>query len=129
MTAPRSLIMTLPPFQGGVRHMARVMADRLRRAGHEVTIAYYATFRHAPDLVAPIWRAVLGKRPATGLGQCFDDNPSIAVGCWLPELEFTHYLPSPGWSELIGAHDHHVVVGGTVMLSNPPTVIGRPHLV
>ncbi len=66
MTARRSLILTLPPFQGGVRHMVRVMADRLRRAGDDVTIAYYATFSHAPELIAPSWRVVLGKRPATG---------------------------------------------------------------
>ncbi len=121
--------MTLPPFQGGVRHMVRVMADRLRQAGDDVTIAYYATFSHAPKLVAPSWRAVLGKRPATGPGQCFDGIPATAVGCWLPELEFSYYRPSRGWSELIRAHDRHVVVGGTVLLSNPPTALGVAHLV
>jgi glycosyltransferase involved in cell wall biosynthesis len=135
MTARRTLIMTLPPFQGGVRHMVRMMADRLRRAGDEVTIAYYATFAHAPHLVAPSWRAVLGKRPATGPGQYFagipgfECVPSRAVGCWLPELEFSYYRPSRRWTDLIRAHDRHVVVGGTVLLSNPATAIDEPHLV
>lgn len=135
MMARRSLIMTLPPFQGGVRHMVRVMADRLRRAGDDVTIAYYATFSHAPELAAPCWRAVLGRRPTTGPGRYFDGIPgfdgipSTAVGSWLPELEFSHYRPSRGWAELIGAHDRHVVVAGTVLLSNPPTAVGAPHLV
>ncbi len=129
MTARRSLILTLPPFQGGVRHMVRVMADRLRRAGDDVTIAYYATFSHAPELIAPSWRAVLGKRPATGPGQWFDGIPSTAVGCWLPELEFSYYRPSRGWAGLIRAHDRHVVVGGTVLLSNPLIALGVAHLV
>lgn len=129
MTAPRSLIMTLPPFQGGVRRMVQVMADRLRRAGHNVTIAYYATFNHAPELVAPSWRAVLGRRPATGRGESFDGVPATAVGCWLPELEHSYYRPSRGWTELVRGHDRHVVIGGTVLLSNPLTALGVAHLV
>ena len=129
MTSRRSLILTLPPFQGGVRHMVRVMADRMREAGDDVTIAYYATFSHAPDLIVPSWRALLGKRPATGLGELFDGSPATAVGCWLPELEFSYYRPSRGWAELIRAHDRHVVVGGTALLSNPLIALGVAHLV
>ncbi len=72
---------------------------------------------------------MLGRRPATGPGRCFDGIPATAVGCWLPELDFSHYRPSPGWTELIGGHDRHVVVGGTVLLSNPATVLGVAHLV
>ena len=89
MTIRRSLILTLPPFQGGVRQMVRVMADRLRQAGDDVTIARYATFHHSPELIAPSWRAVLGKRPTTGPGQLFYGMPATAVGCLLPEFEFS----------------------------------------
>ena len=79
MTARRSLIMTLPPFQGGVRHMVRVMADRLRRCGDAVTVAYDATFNHAPKLVAPT---------------AASPNPGSANGCdgWARSTA----TPSPG---------------------------------
>ena len=129
MTVRRSLILTLPPFQGGVRHMVRVMADRLRQAGDNVTIAYYATFGNSPELTAPSWRAVLGKRPTIGPGRLFYGIPATAVGCLLPEFEFSYYRPSRGWAGLIHAHDRHIVVGGTVLLSNPLIALGMAHLV
>ncbi len=47
------MIFTLPQFRGGFRHMVRVMADPLLRAGDDVTIAYYANFIHSPGLIAP----------------------------------------------------------------------------
>jgi glycosyltransferase involved in cell wall biosynthesis len=109
--------------------MVRVAADRLRQAGDDVSIAYYATFRHAPHLTTPSWRAALGKRPAIGPGVSFDGLPSTAVGCWLPELEFSYYRPWQGWENLIRAHDRHLVIGGTVLLSNPLIAADVPHLV
>jgi glycosyltransferase involved in cell wall biosynthesis len=109
--------------------MVHVAANRLRQAGDEVTIAYYASLSQASHLNAPSWRVVAGKRPDVGTGIPFGDFPSVAVGCWLPELEFSYYRSWRGWDSLIRAHDRHVVIGGTVLLSNPLIAAGVPHLV
>lgn len=123
------LIVTIPPLDGGVPAKARILAEHLRDAGHRVTVAHYATLSDFPELVAPSWRIVRGKRAAMRRSQCFGGFPSVEIGCALPELEFTYYLPSRRWSEVIAAHDRHIAVGGTVLVSYPLTAIGIPHLV
>lgn len=123
------LIVTIPPLQGGVPAKARILAQHLRGTGYEVTVAHYATLSDYPDLVAPSWRLIGGRRATSRRGECFGDFPSHAVGCILPELEFTYYLPSPRWREVIAAHDRHIAVGGTVLVSCPLTAMGIPHLV
>ena len=123
------LLVTIPPFVGGVPYKARVLARYLRDQGHTVTVAYYATYSDHPDLVATSWQVILGKRPSVSKGTCFEDFPSVAIGCVLPELEFTYYLTSKRWRDVIAAHDRHIAVGGTVLVSNPLTEVGVPHLV
>ncbi len=123
------LIVTIPPLGGGVPDKTRILARHLRDIGHPVTVAHYATLTDYPDLVAPCWQWVRGKRPALRRGECFGDVPCIAVGCALPELEFTYYLPSAQWRDVIAAHDRHIAVGGTVMVSHLLTTLGIPHLV
>ncbi len=123
------LLVTIPPFAGGVPYKARVLARHLRELGHSVTVAYYATYSDHPELVATSWQAVFGRRPLVSEGQCFGDFPSLAVGCAFPELEFTYYRPSPRWAKIIAAHDRHIAVGGTVLVSNPLSRMGLPHLV
>lgn len=123
------LILTIPPLEGGVPVKARILAEYLRGRGHKVTIAHYATLTDYPDLAAPSWRMAAGRRPSSRPGQCFGGFPSVAVGCALPELEFTYYLPSHRWAEIIKAHDRHIAVGGTVLVSYPLTMMGIPHLV
>jgi glycosyltransferase involved in cell wall biosynthesis len=124
----RTLVMTLPPFAGGVPAKTRWLCDYLRHRGHAVTLAYYATFAHDSDLNAPAWRAVVGARPGQRTGFCFDGLPAMAAGCWLPELEFTYYRPSPRWRELIRTHDRHIAVGGTPLISYPLVEAGLAHL-
>ncbi len=125
----RVLLVTIPPFAGGVPYKARLLARHLRGLGHAVTVAYYATYSDHPDLVATSWQTAFGRRAAVSDGRCFDDFPSLAVGCALPELEFTYYLPSPRWTRVITSHDRHIAVGGTVLVSNPLSRMGLPHLV
>ena len=121
--------MTLPPFTGGVPAKTRWLCEHLSRRGHAVTLAYYATFGHDSDLNVPSWRIVTGARPEIRTGSCFDGVRSVAVGCWLPELEFTYYLPSSRWRRLIREHERHVAVGGTPLISYPLAEEGIPHLV
>ncbi len=123
------LLVTIPPFAGGVPYKTRILARYLRDLGHRVTVAYYATISDHPDLVARAWQIPLGRRPGIAKGQCFDDFPSVAIGCALPELEFTYYRPSAHWRRVIAAHDRHIAVGGTILVSNPLSLMAIPHLV
>lgn len=123
------LIVTLPPFKGGVPTKARILAQFLRRRGHQVTIAYYATLSDHPELVVTSWQLLSGRSPSVMSGTCFEDFPSIAIGCSLPELEYTYYLPTDRWRETIGQYDRHIAVGGTVLVSNLLAGIKKPFLV
>lgn len=126
----RTLILTLPPFQGGVPAKTRILANELRDRGHDITVAWYAPLSSHGFLDAPLWRIAAGARPHSETGRCFDDTfRSVAVGCWLPELEFTYYLPSSRWRQLIASHDRHVAVGGTTLVSYPLLKAGVRHLV
>ncbi len=124
----RTLVMTLPPFAGGVPAKTRWLCEHLGRRGHAVTLAYYATFGNDSDLNVSSWRVAVGAMPGVRTGSCFDGVRSVAVGCWLPELEFTYYLPSDRWRDLIQAHDRHVAVGGTPLISYPLVAAGIAHL-
>ncbi|HER25743.1 MAG TPA: hypothetical protein ENI69_01400, partial [Rhodospirillales bacterium] len=78
------LLVTIPPFAGGVPFKTRILARYLRDLGHRVTVAYYATISDHPDLVARAWQIpslVTGRRPGVAKGLCFDDFPSVAIGC------------------------------------------------
>jgi len=125
----RTLIMTLPPYDGGVPAKTHWLCEALRARGHDLTVAYYATFGQESDLNAPSWTLLMGRKPRCRIGTCFGDVRSVAVGSWLPELEFTYYIPSARWSELIASHDRHVAVGGQVSISYPLAIAGIPHLI
>lgn len=127
--ARRSLLMvTLPPFQGGVPAKAALLARHLRGLGWDVHVAYYATLSDHPELVAPSWRLLSGTRPGRLDGTCWDDFPCHAIGCRLPELEAPYTRATPAWKKLIGDFDRHVAVGGNPLVSNLLVEAGVPHL-
>jgi len=128
MTGRRVLVVTLPPYAGGVPAKTRLLVDLLRRRGREVTVAYYATLSDEPALGAPLWRLPLGARPRVAARECFDGVPAVAVGAWLPELEFSYYWPSRRWREVIAQHDRYIATGGTVLASYPLRGAGVPHI-
>ncbi len=123
------LIITLPPLMGGVPEKTKILVQHLRNLGHNVTVSHYATYSNYPELVSTSWQLVSGKRPGISEGRCFDDFRCISVGCWLPELEFTYYVPSTNWRQLIDSHDRHIAVGGTILASFPLATMKIPHLV
>ncbi|MEO5373687.1 MAG: glycosyltransferase [Alphaproteobacteria bacterium] len=129
MREKRLLVVTLPPLEGGVPAKTRILVEFLIRRGWSVTVAHYATLSDYPDLVAPSWRIPSGARPRLRHGTCFDGVPSVAVGCWLPEVEATYYRPSRLWDEAIAGHDRHIAVGGTVLASYPLLKAGIAHLI
>ncbi len=124
----RILISTLPPFQGGVPAKARILCRHLKALGNDVTVAYYATFRHHPEANVPLWQVPRGMSPTVVAHRCFDDMPAAAVGCWLPELEAPYHLSSRRWQELIAGHDRHIAVGGNPLVALPFVLAGVPHL-
>lgn len=123
------LITTLPPYRGGVPAMAEILARFLQRRGCRVSIAHYATLSEDRDLVVPSWQVLRGSAPKIRETRCFGDFPCYAVGCRFPELEFTYYLASSHWQNLLRQHDRHVAVGGTILTANTLRAAGVPHLV
>lgn len=76
--ARRTLIVTLPPFEGGVPAKTRILAKELARRGHDVTVAYYAPLSSHAHLCAPAWTL---RRPRAETGNCFDGRfRAVAVG-------------------------------------------------
>ena len=128
MAARKVLVVTLPPFEGGVPAKTRILCRTLRERGHMVTVAWYATFRYHPDLNVPSWALLSGRRPAMAQETCFGDFPSRAVGCWLPELEAPYYRLSSRWQSLIDSHDRHIAVGGPPMVGHILAQARVPHL-
>ena len=123
------LIITIPPLTGGVPDKAKILSCYLKKRGHDVTVSHYATYRDYPKLVVTLWQLLRGKKPSTHRGKCFCDLECVSVGCVLPELEFTYYLPSRAWRTIIDDHQRHVVVGGTVLTSYFLSYLKLPHLV
>ena len=123
------LIVTLPPDRGGVPDKARILANFLRESGNDVTVAHYATLSGNRDLVVPSWTMIGRNSPGVSQTSCFTDFPCIAVGCYLPELEFTYYIPTTRWRDLLARFDRHVVVSGTVLTGYTLAILGLPHMV
>ena len=115
----RVLVLTLPPFAGGVPYKAKQLCTFLRGRGHDVTVAYYATFHDHPELNRSILKFNGLGSPGIASDRCFDDFSSKVVGCWFPELEATYTVPSQRWRSLIHSHDRHIAVGGTALIAHP----------
>ena len=109
--------------------MAELIARFISAAGHKVTIAYYATLSDEPDLVVPSWRLLRGERPTTRATTCFGEFSGFAVGCYIPELEFTYYMSTSRWRDLVRSHDRHIAVGGTVLVAYPLVMLDVPHMI
>jgi len=105
------------------------MADFLRDAGCDVTIAFYATRQHRPELCSSTLNSWFGARPKTRSETAFGGHRCIAVGCLDPYLEYNYSRPSELWRKLIDEHDVHIAIGGTTVIATPLVDAGVPHLV
>lgn len=123
----RVLVVTLPPYDGGVPAKTRLLCRHLTDLGHRVTVAWYANFAHQPWANVPAWSLWTGRRPQTVSSTAFDQFPGAAVGCWLPELEAPYYEISPRWRRLIDSHDRHIAVGGQPLVANILAQAGIPY--
>jgi len=110
----RALIATIPPARGGVPAMLRAMLALLAERGIESEVAWYEPYGMTQRLSVPSYR--LGtRRPSSERREVAGASAGFALGAWLPELEFTHYWPTPLWRERIAAADLHVVVSGSCL--------------
>lgn len=112
------LISTIQPVDGGVPQMLRFVIDCLQARGYDITIAYYLPYSVDKELSTPLHRA-FSQKPGLAQGKDFAGVKTIGVGCWLPELEFTHYWLSKRWRALIESHDVYLSVSGTCLASLP----------
>lgn len=128
--ASKVLILTLPPdILGGVATKAKIMADFLRDAGCDVTIAFYATRLHRPELCTWTMKSWFGARPKVRSETAFGGHRCIAVGCLDPFLEYNYSRPSKLWRKLIEEHDIHFAIGGTSVIAGPLSDAGVRHLI
>lgn len=127
MTGRNVLVVTLPPYTGGVPAKTLILCRHLAALGHRVTVAWYATFAHQSHVNVPAWHMLGGKRPGVESLPAFSQFPGHAVGCRLPELEAPYYRLSPRWRDLIDRHDRHIAVGGPPMVANILARAGVPH--
>ncbi len=124
----RVLVVTLPPFDGGVPFKTRQLCTVLRGWGHDVTVASYPTFHHFPQKNWSLLSPRIGSGPGVEQAICFDDFPALFIGCWLPELEATYTHPSLRWTDVINSFDRHIAVGGTPIVAHPLAASGLPFL-
>jgi glycosyltransferase involved in cell wall biosynthesis len=121
------LLLTLPPILGGVTAQGRMVVNLLQRHGYDVTVAWRAYYQDMPELSVPAWRVVRGRKPA------IRDIPGwpcrrVAVGTWLPELEWAHHQPWAPWRALLDEHARHIVVSGNNLAGWGPAALDRPSL-
>jgi glycosyltransferase involved in cell wall biosynthesis len=107
--------------------MTRFVAQTLASDGYQPVLAYYEPYSRTPGLSVPGFRLLTGKvgserRSAFG---CYEAH---AIGAWLPELEFTHYLLTRPWRELMAGCTAFVCVSGNILSALPFALTGRPFL-
>lgn len=124
---PRVLISTITPNPGGVDTMTGFVVRMLRDWGLRPVIAHYQPYSQSPELSVPSFR--LGRaRVGARVGHSHGDCETHAIGAWLPELEFTHYLPTRHWRELMDGCAAFIAVSGNVLAATPFARSGRPYV-
>ena len=114
----RTLISTIRPQSGGVPEMTRFIAECLIEKGYEPVLAYYEPYSITPELSVPSIR-LMQRTIGTRSVQVLNGFEAHAIGAWLPELEFTHYLPTHHWKELIRSCSYHISVSGNCLPGTP----------
>jgi glycosyltransferase involved in cell wall biosynthesis len=112
------LISTIAPLGGGVPTMTGFVVNALRKRGFEPVLAHYEPYSVSPALSVPLTRILrgqVGSANRTTIEGC----ETHAIGAWLPELEFTHYLATDYWRELMENVRACVVVSGNALSALP----------
>ena len=115
----KALISTIEPIDGGVPAMTRWICRLLEELNITPILAWYAPWRNYPGLSIPCYKVFSGTTPKFLHQIAFERYDSYGVGSWLPELEFTHYLPSGDWKKLIRSCDLHLAISGNALCALP----------
>lgn len=127
MTSIRALITTIQPVDGGVPTMTRWVCKILMDLNITPVLAWYAPWRNQPELSVPFYK-VLKHRPRSIRQSALEKYEGFGIGSWLPELEFTHYLPTKKWKDLIGECQLHLSVSGNPLCATPYVLMNTPFL-
>lgn len=114
-----ALVSTIEPIDGGVPTMTRWICELLEELEIKPILAWYAPWTNHPKLSIPFYKLLSGAKPKVICASAFDRYESYGIGAWLPELEFTHYLPTILWKELIRDCHLHLAVSGNVLCALP----------
>ena len=129
---PVALISTIQPSSGGVAANLRWVVAELQALGITPLLAWYEPWSISPRLSVPLLSlgpALLhGLRPSKQSATVWPGVEGTGIGCWLPELEFTHYQPTCHWSQLIRAAHLHLAVTGNPLCAHRFLASGRPFL-
>jgi len=123
----RVLISTIAPVSGGVPAMTEFVVRELLERGYEPVIAHYEPYSVTPSLSVPSFR-LFQRRVSEEIRESYGDRETHAIGAWLPELEFTHYLPTKPWRELMASCRFHMAVSGNALAATPFLRSGRTYL-
>jgi glycosyltransferase involved in cell wall biosynthesis len=124
---PRVLISTIAPVSGGVPTMTAFIVRTLRSRGFEPVLVHYQPYSISPKMSVPAVR-LLGGRVGHVTHESLDGCETHAIGAWLPEFEFTHYLATSHWRRLIDSSQAWVVVSGNALSALPYYQTGRNFL-
>lgn len=123
----RVLVSTIATRQGGVPAMLEFVVKCLERGGYEPVLAFYEPYGVSPHLSVPSF--MLARRtPAAEMRTSPDGREVHAIGAWLPELEFTHYLATRQWRSVIDSCDYHVSVSGNALAATHYVQLNKPFL-
>ena len=125
---PRALISTIEPIDGGVPTMTLCMARIVAELGIEPVFAWYEPWSRHPALSVPFYGLASGRRPGSLPRSVYEGHQGHGLGAWLPELEFTHYLPRRHWRTLIDGCSFHLSVTGNPLCAAPYARLGLPFL-
>ena len=105
--------------------MTEFVAQTLTSGGIEAVLAYYQPYSISPELSVPAF--CLAHRRVKSREERIGDRRRHAIGAWLPELEFTHYLPTKHWKALIEDCDVHLSVSGNCLAATPFAMLNIPY--
>ena len=114
----RALISTIEPVDGGVPSKLHWLVSELISLGIRPIIAWYAPWSRDPQLSVPSFALLSGRQPGQRRQDVWGLHQGHAIGCWLPELEFTHFLPGTHWQRLIRSADLHLAVTGNPLCAH-----------
>jgi len=115
----RVMITSVTPTAGGVVTMTEFIVKLLKKHGFKPVIAFYEPYSYFPELSVPIYKLLKMKPPSKITRVAYENCEAYAVGAWLPELEFTHYLATNLWKEIMDSCFAHVMVSGNILASTP----------